>query len=67
MITGMTPEIEEIYSIQELEEKKKQLRDHLQQPNLSEVEKWEVNDLIETINKRIRLMNDLMVGFQVNF
>ncbi|MEW9672295.1 hypothetical protein [Ammoniphilus sp. 3BR4] len=65
MIKEITPEIEEIYSIQELEEKKKQLRDQLQQPDLSEVEKWEVNDLIETINKRIRLMNDLMVGFQV--
>ncbi|RXT09077.1 hypothetical protein [Ammoniphilus sp. CFH 90114] len=62
MIREMNREIEEIYSIQELEERKKQLRDHLQHSCLSEVEIWEVNDLIDTINKRIRLMNDLMIG-----
>lgn len=64
MITEMTREIEEIYSIKELEERRRLLRQQLQQSTLSAVETCEIEDLIDTINKRIRLMNDLMIGLQ---
>ncbi|WP_134702134.1 hypothetical protein [Ammoniphilus sp. YIM 78166] len=64
MITEMTREIEEIYSIKELEDRRRLLRQQLQQSTLSAVETCEIEDVIDTINKRIRLMNDLMIGLQ---
>lgn len=53
--------IEETYSVQELEEHKRQLKKFLQSEDLTEEEKWELNDLLDTVNKRIRLMSELLI------
>ncbi len=55
--------IEETYCIQELEEKKRQLKKFLQCEDLTEDEKWELNDLLDTVNKRIRLMSELLIEY----
>lgn len=55
--------IEETYCVQELEEKKRQLKKFLQCEDLTEDEKWELNDLLDTVNKRIRLMSELLIEY----
>lgn len=51
----------ETYSVLELEEKKEALKEMLLNPELSPEDKWEINDLLQTINSRIRLISDLLI------
>lgn len=54
-------EIFESYSIGQLDEKKQQLMDTLNESDsLSDFEKIEINNLISLINHRIQLMNELL-------
>ncbi|RKD22737.1 hypothetical protein BEP19_10825 [Ammoniphilus oxalaticus] len=53
--------IEQTYSVKELEDKRKELRLKLKDSNLTEEEKWDYNDLLRRIDKRLRLMRDLLI------
>jgi hypothetical protein len=59
--------IQETYSVTELLERKKELQAKLTSTTLSEEEMWEIKNLMSLVNKRIQLMNDLLVGFQPQF
>lgn len=56
--------IEQTYCVQELEDRKKELKDKLKNPNLTEIEKWDYNDLLRRTEKRLRLMRDLLIGLK---
>lgn len=53
--------IEETYNVQELENKKKEIKGILQNSSLSSEEEWDYTDLLERINKRLRLMRELLI------
>ena len=59
--------IQESYSVTELLETKKELQAKLTSTSLSEAEMWETKNLMSLVNKRIQLMNDLLVGFHPQF
>lgn len=53
--------IEETYSVQELESKKKEIKEILQNSTLTREEEWDYTDLLNRINKRLRLMRELLI------
>ena len=53
--------IEETYNIEELESKKRELKYILQNSTLSGEEEWDYSDLLERVNKRLRLMRELLI------
>ena len=53
--------IEETYNIEELESKKREIKDILQNSTLSGEEEWDYSDLLERVNKRLRLMRELLI------
>ena len=53
--------IEETYNIEELENKKNEIKELLQNPSLSSEEEWDYTDLLKRINKRLRLMRELLI------
>jgi len=53
--------IEETYNIQELENKKKEIKGILQNSPLSSEEEWDYTDLLKRIDKRLRLMRELLI------
>jgi hypothetical protein len=56
--------IQESYSVQELLEQRKHLRNRLSSGSLTEEEAWEIDELISMINKRVRLMSELLIGLK---
>lgn len=59
----MTQEmIQETYNVQELQLQRDKLKSKLETNTLTDDEKWEVQFFLDLINKRIRLMTDLLIG-----
>lgn len=56
--------IEQTYSVRELENRKIELKNKLKNPELTEIEKWDYNDLLQRTEKRLRLMRDLLIGLK---
>jgi hypothetical protein len=56
--------IQESYSVQELLEQRKHLKSRLSSDSLTQEEAWEIDELVSMINKRIRLMSELLIGLR---
>ncbi|MBP1932952.1 hypothetical protein [Ammoniphilus resinae] len=54
--------IQETYNIGELINQRNRLKNMLSSASLSEEEKWEADYLLQSVNRRIRLLNDLLLG-----
>jgi|GEM_PF-3372758 len=54
--------IQETYNIGELINQRNRLKNMLSSTTLTEEEKWEADYLLQTVNRRIRLLNDLLIG-----
>jgi hypothetical protein len=62
-VVEMTQEmIQETYNVQELQLQRDKLKSKLETNTLTDDEKWEVQFFLDLINKRIRLMTDLLIG-----
>ncbi|HJV44658.1 MAG TPA: hypothetical protein VJ824_02920 [Bacillota bacterium] len=59
--------IQETYNVQELRKQRDKLKNQLETAKLTDDEKWEIDFLLKLINKRIRLMTDLLVGIPLEF
>lgn len=54
--------IQETYNIGELVNHRNRLKNMLSSATLTDEEKWEADHLLQTVNRRIRLLNDLLIG-----
>lgn len=56
--------IEETYNVRELENRKKEIKGILQNATLSGEEEWDYTDLLQRIDRRLRLMRDLLIEIE---